>query len=147
MGGEKIYNLDIKKIKSYLRNRYPYLMIDYANEVVPGVSACGYKNVTINEFFFQGHFPNVPVMPGMIQMESLLQMLSLTVLTLEVNRGKILRAVSANNIKLKKNVLPGYKLDISANLISFDGHKGVGNALGMIRDQEACRAEFEFVVC
>ena len=139
-----ITNLDIQEIKCYLPNRYPFLLVDHVDDIEPGQYAKGYKNVTINEAFFQGHFPNNPLMPGMIQAEALFQMLSLTVLTLEGNAGKSLRGLSTKNIKFKDRVLPGSKFDMEANLAEWDGNKGIGTAKGFINGHEACSAEFEF---
>ena len=77
---EILTNLGIKDIKKYLCNRYPYLMIDYVEEINPGISVRAYKNITANEWFFPVHFPEEPMMPGMIQMEALLQALSLSLI-------------------------------------------------------------------
>lgn len=139
-------NLGICQIKKYVTNRYPFLLIDKAEEVIPGSSAAGYKNVTVNEGYFQGHFPGSPLMPGMIQMEVLFQMLTLTVLTMDGNEGKTVRAVAAKNIRLKERVVPGSRLDIETRLVEWDGVKGRGNVRGLINGKEACSAEFEFVM-
>ncbi len=144
MNEEKIYNIGISEIKRYLNNRYPFLLIDRVVEITPGVCAKGYKNVTVNESFFQGHFPNSPLMPGMIQMEALFQMLSLTVLSIPGNEGRLLRGVSANKIRLMDRVVPGSCLDIETELLEWDGHKGKGLAKGSVNAIEACSAEFEF---
>lgn len=141
---KKLVDMGIPEIKRFITNRYPFLLIDKVWEVVPGVSARGYKNVTVNEGFFQGHFPNSPLMPGMIQMESLFQMLSLTALTIEGNEGKSVRGSYANKVRLKERVLPGSRLDIEAELTEWDGVKGKGFAKGIVNDKEACSAEFEF---
>ena len=141
---KKLDNVGIAEIKKYINNRYPFLLIDGAYEIVPGVSSKGYKNVTVNENFFQGHFPDDPLMPGMLQIESLFQMLSLTVLTVKGNEGKSLRINFADKIRLKTRVLPGSRLDIDTELTEWDGMKGRGTAKGMIDDKEACSAEFLF---
>lgn len=143
---KKLVDMGIPEIKKFITNRYPFLLIDRVWEVVPGVSAKGYKNVTVNEVFFQGHFPDSPLMPGMIQMESLFQMLSLTVLTIEGNEGKSVRGNYANKIRLKDRVLPGTRMDIEAKLIEWDGVKGKGLARGIVNDREVCSAEFEFLL-
>ena len=74
--------LDKKEIENYQQNRDPYLMIDYATEVVPGVSSKGYKKLTKKEWFFKVHWPSDPNMPGMLQVEAMVQMSSLAILTL-----------------------------------------------------------------
>lgn len=140
----KLEHLNTKKIKEILPNRYPYLLIDHVDEIVPGRYAKGYKNVTANEWFFPAHFPENPLMPGMIQMEALLQMLSITVLTLEGNHGKIIHGISANKISLKERVLPGCSLYIEAELSLWDGLQGTGKAIGKVKDKIVCSAEFTF---
>lgn len=147
MDGEKrLTDLGISEIKKYLPNRYPFLLIDRVTEVVPGEYARGFKNVTVNEEYFQGHFPDSPLMPGMVQMEALLQMLSFTVLTLNGNAGKPVRGVSAEKIRLRERVLPGTRLDIEAVLTSWDGKNGRGSVRGTVNGKEACSAQFGFIL-
>ena len=93
----KKFSLDLESIKKFQQNRYPYLMIDYVDEVVPGVSANGYKDLK-DDWFFKVHWPKDPNMPGMLQIETLVQMAALTVLTLPGNEGKTVYLVSANNL-------------------------------------------------
>ena len=132
---------NIHKIKEILPNRYPFLLIDYIVEVVPGQYARAYKNLTANEWFFPVHFPEEPVMPGMIQVEALLQTLSLAILSMDENRGKAIRCLSANKIRLKKKVVPGERIDIVAEIVSFDSGVAKGIARGMVSNEEVCTAE------
>ena len=81
--------LDINGIKEIIPHRYPFLLIDCIEEMEPGVKAIGYKNVTANEPFFQGHFPQKPVMPGVLIVEALAQVGAVAVLSLEENKGKL----------------------------------------------------------
>ena len=97
-------SLNLDGIKEYQQNREPYLMIDFANEIVPGVSAKGYKDLKPNEWFFKVHWPNDPNMPGMLQVESLVQMCALSILTLPGNKGKVVYLTSANNLKFIKKL-------------------------------------------
>lgn len=138
--------LSIVRIKDYTVCRYPYLLIDQVTELIPGGCAKGYKNLTANEWFFPVHFPEEPMMPGMIQMEALLQMLSLTVLSLEGNEKRVVRCISANKISLKKRVAPGTRLDIIAELISFENGRAEGKAKGYINGGVACEGEFVFML-
>lgn len=139
-------NLNTQEIKKYVANRYPYLLIDAATEIEVGVRAKGYKNLTANEWFFPVHFPEEPIMPGMLQMEALLQMLSLTVLTMDGNAQKSVRGKSATQIKLKKRVVPGDRLDIEATLNSFENNIAVGEAKGFVGAEEVCCGKFTFAV-
>ena len=104
--------LDLSGIKKYQQNREPYLMIDYATEVIPGKSAKGFKMLKENEWFFKVHWPNDPNMPGMLQIESLVQMCALSILTLPGNKGKVVYLTSATNLKFIKKILPNSKLEI-----------------------------------
>ena len=98
---EKI-ELDIDGIKEFQQNRYPYLLIDYANEIIPGKSAAGYKDLRLDDWWFKVHFPGDPNMPGALQMEAIVQLGALMVTTLPGNKGKIVYLTSANNLKFKK---------------------------------------------
>lgn len=138
--------LDKKGIHEYQRNRYPYLLIDFAEEVIPGVSAKGYKDLTVNDWFFKCHWPGDPNMPGMLQIEALVQMCALTVLTLPGNKGKVVYLTSANNIKLSRKIVAGDRLDIETKLLSW--RRGVGNCsgIGSVNGEIACRADFTIVM-
>ncbi len=81
--------LDVNGIKEIIPHRYPFLLVDCIEEMEPGVKAVGYKNVTVNEPFFQGHFPQKPVMPGVLIVEALAQVGAVAVLSLEENKGKL----------------------------------------------------------
>jgi len=137
-------SLGSHELQKFLPNRYPYLMIDRVTEVIPGASAKGYKNLTANEWFFPVHFPEQPMMPGMIQIEALMQMLSLAVLTLEGNAGTQIRVISADSIRLKRRVTPGDRLDINAVITLWKDEIVKGKAVGTIDGEEACSAEIVF---
>ncbi len=139
-------NLNTKAIKKYLANRYPYLLIDAATKIEVGVRAEGYKNFTANEWFFPVHFPEEPIVPGMLQAEALIQLLSLTVLTIEGNEQKNIRPSFGNKIRFKRRVVPGDKLEIFAELTSFENNIAQGRATGFVQGEEACSGEFIFSV-
>jgi len=98
--------LSNKEILEYQKNRPPYLMIDYAEEVIPGKSARGYKDLKEDEWFFKVHWPEDPNMPGMLQVEALVQMCALSLLTMPGNKGKLVYLISADKIILKKKLHP-----------------------------------------
>ena len=97
----KKLRLDLNGILEYQQNRYPYLLIDIAEEVIPGKSARGYKNLTTDDWWVEVHFPGDPNMPGAMQMEAMVQLGALMVTTLPVNKGKVVYLSSAN-LKLIK---------------------------------------------
>ena len=110
--------LDKKQICEYQQNRDPYLMIDFATEIIPGVSAKGYKDLSEKEWFFKVHWPGDPNMPGMLQVEALVQMSSLAILTLPNNKGKIMYLVSSDKIKFIKKIIPNSRfLNICPKLV------------------------------
>ena len=118
--------LNIKEIKEILPHRYPFLMIDRVEEVVEGKSAKGYKNITINENFFNGHFPDYPVMPGVLILEALAQMGAICILSMEDFKGKIGFLVGADKVRWKKQVVPGDKLDLEIEITRLKGSIGIG---------------------
>ena len=133
-------SLDKKGIHEYQQNRYPYLMIDHVDEVIPGKSSNGYKNLTLNEWFFPKHYPDNPNYPGALQIESLAQMLTIAITTLPGNKGKETLFVSVLS-KFRKQVLPGDKLVIETKVSSWKRGllKGVG--VGYTNGTVACEAE------
>jgi len=123
------FSLNYVELLEYQQNRYPYLMIDFVDEVVPGKFANGYKNLTNNEWFFPSHFPGEPNMPGALQLESLAQMLTIAITTLPGNKGKTTRFVS-NEMRYHKEIVPGDKMMIETEVTFFKRGliKGVGRA-------------------
>ena len=138
--------LDKKEILEYQQNRSPYLMIDFVDEVIPGKSAKGYKNLTEDEWFFKVHWPKDPNMPGMLQIESLVQMCALSLLTLPGNKGKLVYLISADKIKLKKKVIPNDRLYIETNVNSYNRGIAKCQGRGEVDNKLACSAEFTIVM-
>ena len=138
--------LDLNAIKDYQQNREPYLLIDYASEVVPGVSAKGYKDLKEDEWFFKVHWPNDPNMPGMLQIESLVQMCAMSILTLPGNKGKVMYLTSATNLKFIKKIVPETRLDIKTKIKSYKRGLAICEAIGLVNDQIACKADFNLIL-
>ena len=115
----KKISLDKQGIHEHQQNREPYLLIDYATEIYPGKSAKGYKDLTKDEWFFKVHWPQDPNMPGMLQIEALVQMSALSILTLPGNKGKTMYLTSAHNLKFIKKILPNTRLYIETKIKSF----------------------------
>ena len=142
----KTLNLDKKGIYEYQQNREPYLMIDHATEVIPGVSAKGYKDFKNDEWFFKVHWKNDPNVPGMLQIEALVQMCALSILSLPGNKGKVVYLTSANNLKFVKKILPGSRLNIDTKIKSFKRGLAVCEGQGLIAKNIACKAEFNLIL-
>ena len=116
----KKFSLNKKEIYEYQQNREPYLLIDFATEIVPGKSAIGYKDLNEDEWFFKVHWPKDPNMPGMLQIEALVQMCALSILVLPGNKGKVMYLTSANNLKFTKKIIPNKRLNIETKIKSFN---------------------------
>ncbi len=138
--------LNKEQILEYQQNRPPYLMIDFAEEVVPGKSAKGYKDFKEDEWFFKVHWPTDPNVPGMLQIEALTQMSALSILTLPGNKGKVTYLISANNIKFLKKIIPNKRLYIETKVKSFKRGLAICEGLGLIEKQITCKAEFNLIL-
>ena len=138
--------LDKKKILEYQQNRDPYLLIDHATEVLPGKSAKGYKILKNDEWFFKVHWPNDPNMPGMLQVEALVQMCALAILTLPNNKGKVVYLVKANNLKFIKKIVPNTKFEIDTKILSFKRGMAHCEGIGSIDKKIACKADFTLIL-
>ena len=138
--------LNKEQILEYQTNRPPYLMIDFAEEVVPGKSAKGYKDFKEDEWFFKVHWPRDPNVPGMLQIEALVQMSALSILSLPGNKGKVMYLTSANNIKFIKKIVPNKRLYIETKVKSFKRGLAICEGLGLIEKQIACKAEFNLIL-
>ena len=111
--------LDITRLTEFLPHRYPFLLVDRVTELVPGQSVKGYKNVTINEPFFSGHFPGHPIMPGVLIVEAMAQVSG--VLAMETREkppeGSIFYLAGMDNARFKRPVVPGDRLDMHSTLL------------------------------
>ena len=138
-------SLDRAGIQEFQQNRDPYLMVDYADRIIPGVSATGYKDLREDEWFFKVHWPGDPNMPGMLQIEALVQMAALAIVTLPGKKGRVLYITSASNLQFKKKILIGDKLIIKTKILNYK--RGIENctATGTVKDVLACKAEFNLI--
>lgn len=142
----KKISLDKKEICEYQQNRDPYLLIDYASEIIPGKSAKGFKNFEESDWFFKVHWPHDPNVPGMLQIESLVQMSALAILTLNGNKGKIMYLTSADKIKFYKKILPKSKFDINSKVLSYKRGIASFQADGFVDSKIICKASFSLVL-
>lgn len=148
MGKEKelIRNLDAYDIQKYQQNRHPLLFIDFIKEIKPCKYAKGFKNYSYNEWFFPAHFPDEPSVPGFIQIESLTQMFLMTFLSIPENKGKKTGFVSLDNVKFKRKIIPGDRMDIVAELISFKRGLAKGKVIGTVNGELACSLELVIAI-
>lgn len=138
--------LGIKEIEEILPHRHPFLLIDSIEELEPGVSAVGYKCVTFREDFFRGHFPQEPVMPGVLTIEALAQVGAVAILSLEENKGKIAYFGGINKCRFTGKVVPGDKIRLETRIIRSKGPMGVGEAIASVDGKVVVKAELTFMV-
>ncbi|WP_226581369.1 3-hydroxyacyl-ACP dehydratase FabZ [Halobacillus litoralis] len=138
--------LDIQQIKEIIPHRYPFLLIDQVEELVEGERAVGYKNVTVNEPFFQGHFPDYPVMPGVLITEALAQMGAVAMLKKEENQGKLAFFTGIDKCRFKRQVKPGDRLKLEVEIVRLKGPIGKGKATASVDGEVACEAEIMFAL-
>src|SRR5690554_8011947 len=111
--------LDINEIIKRIPHRYPFLLVDRVTELIPGECAKGFKNVTINEPFFQGHFPGHPVMPGVLILEALAQLGAAVVLGSKEYKDKLALFTGIDNVRFRRQVIPGDRLDLQVEIIKM----------------------------
>ena len=138
--------LDKEKILDYQKNRSPYLMIDHVTKVIPGKLSEGYKLLDENEWFFKVHWENDPNMPGMLQLEALVQMASISIFTLDGNKGKTAYLTNVNNAKFLKKILPGEKLELKTKIISFKRGLAKCYGEGFVKNNLAIKSEFMLIL-
>lgn len=138
--------LGIKEIQEIIPHRHPFLLLDYVEELEPGVRAVAYKAVTYNEPQFVGHFPQEPVMPGVLMLEALAQAGAMAILSVEEDRGKTAYFGSMDRVKFKKKVLPGDLLRLECEIIKRKGPVGVGKATATVDGKIAVTAEMTFMI-
>nr|CAB05943.1 ywpB [Bacillus subtilis subsp. subtilis str. 168] len=124
--------LDTQQIKEIIPHRYPFLLVDRITEVEEGKRAKGYKNVTANEEFFNGHFPQYPVMPGVLIVEALAQVGAVAMLIKEENRGRLAFFAGIDNCRFKKQVKPGDQLHLEVEIIRARGTIGRGKGVATV---------------
>lgn len=138
--------LNVKEIMEIIPHREPFLLIDRIEEYEPGVGATGTKAVTYNEYFFRGHFPDEPVMPGVLIIEALAQTGAVAILSKEENKGKIAFFAGIDKAKFKKKVVPGDTLTLTVEIIRQKGPVGIGKAVAKVDGKLAVSAELTFFV-
>lgn len=138
--------LDIQQIKEIIPHRYPFLLVDRVTEIEEGKRAVGYKNVSANEEFFNGHFPDYPVMPGVLIVEALAQVGAVAMLKKEENRGRLAFFTGIDNCRFKKQVKPGDQLHLEVVMTRVRGPIGKGKAVATVDGEIVCETEIMFAL-
>ncbi len=136
--------LKIEDIKAILPHRYPFLLVDRIDQLVPGEQAVGIKNVTVNEPFFVGHFPEYPVMPGVLIVEALAQVAAVAVLSLEEYRGRTPLFAGIDGARFRRQVVPGDVLRLEVQVLRLRGRIGKCRGVAYVDDGKAAEAEILF---
>ena len=138
--------LTIKEIEQIIPHRHPFLLLDYVEEYVPGEYAVAYKCVSYREDFFKGHFPQEPVMPGVLTVEALAQAGAVAILSKEENKGKTAYFGGINKCRFKGKIVPGDKVKLETKIVKRKGPMGVGEATAYVDGKVVVKAELTFMV-
>lgn len=138
--------LNTRQIMDIIPHRHPFLLVDRIEELEPGIRAVGVKAVTYDEHYFSGHFPDEPVMPGVLQIEACAQVGAVAILSLDENKGKTAYFGGISSARFKRKVVPGDVLTMECEIIKRKGPVGVGKATAKVGDEIALTAELTFVI-
>ncbi len=138
--------LDSLAIRAIIPHRYPFLLIDRIVELIPGTRAVGLKNVTANEPYFQGHFPNYPVMPGVLIIEAIAQVGAVALLSTDQFRGQMAFFAGIDKVRFKRQVRPGDALTLTVELGQLRRNIGSGSGTATVDGELACRGDFMFAL-
>ncbi|KAF1296826.1 3-hydroxyacyl-[acyl-carrier-protein] dehydratase FabZ [Enterococcus sp. JM4C] len=138
--------LSIEEIKQIIPHRYPMLLIDTIEEMTEGQKVVAKKNVTINEQFFQGHFPGEPVMPGVLIVEAMAQAGAVALLSLEQFKGKTAYFGGIDKAKFRQKVVPGNTLMLEVEILKVKSSAGIGKGIARVDGKKVAEAELTFMI-
>ncbi len=138
--------LSAQEVMEIIPNRYPIFFIDKVEELIPGEKIVAIKNVTINEDFFQGHFPGEPVMPGVLIVEALAQAGSIPLLKMPGFEGQTAYLGGLNKVKFRQKVVPGDVLRLQVDIVKLKKYAGIGYGQAFVGDKKVCEVEMTFII-
>ncbi|MDO9556502.1 MAG: 3-hydroxyacyl-ACP dehydratase FabZ [Coriobacteriia bacterium] len=138
--------MDRAAIERIIPHRSPFLLVDRAEDVTPGLGATGYLDVAEDMFWVPGHFPEYPVMPGVLIVEALAQVGAIALLSLEENKGKIALFAGIDKVRFKRQVSPGDTLRLTVEITKSRGPIGFGTATATVDGELACTGELMFAI-
>ncbi|MDF2521967.1 MAG: 3-hydroxyacyl-[acyl-carrier-protein] dehydratase FabZ [Clostridia bacterium] len=133
-------------IQNIIPHRYPFLLVDKITEIEYGKKAVGIKNVTVNEPFFQGHFPGNPIMPGVLIVEAMAQVGAVSILGMEANKGKLAVFTGIDGLRFRRQVVPGDTLRMEVEMLAFKRGIGKAKAEAYVGDELAASGELMFAI-
>ncbi|MGF9975426.1 3-hydroxyacyl-ACP dehydratase FabZ [Viridibacillus arvi] len=136
--------LDTQKIKEIIKHRYPFLLVDRVLELEEGKKAVAKKNVSVNEEFFNGHFPGYPIMPGVLIVEALAQVSAIVMLTKDGNEGRLGLLAGIDKCRFKRQVIPGDQLRLEVEITRVIGAIGKGKGIATVDGEIVCETELIF---
>ena len=139
-------SLDIKGIMEIIPHRHPFLLIDKVEDYEPGQYCVAYKNITYDESFFRGHFPEYPITPGVLMVEALAQTGAVAILSQEEFRGKIAVFAGIDNCKFKRQIVPGDTVRLETKITQVRGPVGVGEAEATVDGKTAVKCTLKFAI-
>lgn len=138
--------LNINEIMGILPHRHPFLLIDKVEDHVPGEYCIAYKNFTYDEYFFKGHFPDMPIVPGVITLEALAQTGAVAILSMDEFKGKVAAITAVDRCKFKVSIVPGDTVRLEAKITAVRGNAGMGEACATVDGKVCVVTEFKFAV-
>lgn len=138
--------IEVNEIMKRIPHRYPFLLVDRVLELDPGKRGVGIKNVTVNEPFFQGHFPGIPIMPGVLIIEAMAQLGAVVVLGMPENQGKLALFAGIDKVRFRRQVVPGDQLRLEVEMTRLRGSIGKGKGRAFVDGELAAEGEIMFAL-
>jgi len=144
--GVQLPPIGIREIMDLIPHRYPFILVDRITEHVKEKRIKGYKNVSMNEPFFQGHFPGDPIMPGVLQLEAMAQLGAVMMMSSDLAQGKLMVFAGMDNVRFRRMVIPGDRLDMECELVRFRMPIGKSHCKAYVNGELAVEADMIFSV-
>ncbi len=138
--------MQVNEIMKRIPHRYPFLLMDRVLELELGKRGVGIKNVTVNEPFFQGHFPGTPIMPGVLMIEAMAQLGAVVVLGMPENQGKLALFAGIDNVRFRRQVVPGDQLRLEVEITRLRGPLGKGKGKALVEGEVAAEGDIMFAL-